>query len=95
MEKAQEKIKYDTYSDVNYPIQFLYKALWILGHREQRHFWDYVKEVDMPSQDIERVLNKHKYNTDPEFKAKIQTKIRNINKMLKKSDLSIGKEVPF
>jgi predicted 3-demethylubiquinone-9 3-methyltransferase (glyoxalase superfamily) len=32
----------------------------------------------MPNQDIERVINKHKYNTEPEFRKAISKKCQYI-----------------
>jgi hypothetical protein len=56
-------------------------------------------DVGMPSQDIERVMNKLKYQTDPNFRREIRKLYSGIRKQLRGSDFEIKQEeldeVPF
>lgn len=72
------KIKYDNYNDPRYPIENLQKAFKILTRSGTTEFMGYVNQEDMPQQDIERVLNKQAYRTNPEFKDKISAICKNI-----------------
>ena len=55
-------------------INYLDKAYFILRTKGHAQFLGYVNNVDMSQDDIERVLTKHKYRTDPEFRAEINKK---------------------
>jgi hypothetical protein len=62
--EENQKVQYNQYEDLKFPISLVRKSLWILKNRGSREFWDYVRDIEMPSQDIERILNKHKTNTN-------------------------------
>lgn len=89
----KNKIKYDSYNDVRFPVALLYKGLWTLKATGHQNFFIWARDVDMPAQDIERVLNKHKYATDPEFRKQIDEMMANIKKKPIGSDIEF--EPPF
>lgn len=62
----------------NYPVEKLVQAYNILQGQGSDAFRRFVTRVEMPTEDIERVLNKHNYNTDSEFRRKIDAKIRRV-----------------
>ena len=68
-------------------MSFLYEAYNILSGRGYDAFRKFVNKVEMPTEDIERVMNKHQYRTDPEFKPKIKKMIKDIQSKLKESEL--------
>ena len=70
--------EYNVHEDLRFPIAFLYKALWVLENHGYAKFRNYVDRINMPNQDIERVINKHKYNTEPEFREAIKKKCQYI-----------------
>jgi hypothetical protein len=86
--EENQKVQYNQYEDLKFPISLVRKSLWILKNRGSREFWDYVRDIEMPSQDIERILNKHKYATDPEFKAQIDKIVSKIKDKLDGSNIS-------
>ena len=55
----------------NYPIEKLVQAYNILVGQGHKSFNAFVKRVDMPHEDIDRVLSKHAYNTNPEYRKKV------------------------
>jgi hypothetical protein len=65
-----------------YPIKFLYQAYNILEGQGHTAFMRFVNHVDMPTEDVERVLNKYNYNHDEEFRSKIDEMILSIKKKL-------------
>jgi len=75
---AAAQIEYNVHEDLRFPIGLLYKASWILENHGYAKFRNYVDRVNMPNQDIERVINKHKYNSDPEFRESIEQKCKYI-----------------
>ena len=96
MEEPEKEIKYDKDDDYRFPVALLYKALWILKKFGHETFYQYCEGVDMPSQDIERVLNKYKYETDPKFRKEVKGILARIVKKLKGTDLETElEEIPF
>jgi hypothetical protein len=89
-----EKIDYGVHEDLRFPVSFLYRALWVLENHGYTNFRKYVDRINMPNQDIERVLNKHKYKTDPEFRDKIKNKLKSVQEKLEGSDLDLD-NLPF
>ena len=65
-------------NDIYYPIKYLHRAFNILESQGHIAFRNYVNRVEMPPEDIERVLNKSAYIHNPEFKAKIDKIITDI-----------------
>jgi hypothetical protein len=65
----------------NYPVKYLKQAFYILEYQNHDVFRRFVARVDMPTEDIERVLNKHNYIHNPEFRAKIDKKIARIKEL--------------
>ncbi len=63
-------------------IATMFKAYDILAEYGYERFRRYVVACNMSTQDIERCINKHKYNTEPEFKAEIDKKIKDIKNKL-------------
>jgi hypothetical protein len=61
-----------------FPIEHLQKALEILQAKGYDDFRRYVNGVEMPVEDIERVLNKNLFQTNPAFKKKILSICKNI-----------------
>ena len=55
---------YDPYDDPSYPIENLYRALAILDRKGEAEFMAYCRSVKMPSQDIDRVMNKSRYQPE-------------------------------
>ena len=84
----------DSKKQAKYPFEKLLTAFDILETRGQAEFLEYCHRAEMPSEDIERVLNKHRYITDPEFRAKIDGIKRKIAEKLRGTDLEL-EEVPF
>jgi hypothetical protein len=74
---------------MSYSVDYLHQAYNILNDQGHDAFRRFVNRVKMPTggymtgEDIERVLNKYNYNKDPEFKAKIDAKVRNIKNKMK------------
>ena len=66
-----------------FSVDYLNQAYNILNDQGHDAFRRFVNRVKMPTEDIERVLNKYNYNKDPEFKAKIDAKVRNIKNKMK------------
>ena len=54
------------------------KAYDILATHGYERFRLYVSACDMGTEDIERCINKHKYNTEPEFREVINQKCKYI-----------------
>jgi hypothetical protein len=77
-QSEEAKIKYDSYKDPRFPVALLHQAFNILEGQGMENFRRFVNAVDMPQQDIGRILNKYLYRTDPKFKAKINKIILNI-----------------
>jgi hypothetical protein len=75
---TEQKIDFDDHEDHRFPVSLLYRAYWVLENHGYEKFRRYVARVDMPMQDIERVLNKHGYITDSKLKAKIDAMIEKI-----------------
>ena len=75
-----------------YSIKYLYQAFNILEDRGHEAFRRYANSVNMPVEDIERVLNKYNYRQDPEFRAKIDRKIEKIKIMFEQGQSEL---VPF
>ncbi len=82
MAETASKIKYHVHEDFRFPVSLLFRALWVLENHGYEKFRKYTAKIDMPVSDIERVINKNKYNTEPEFKAKINEKIKDIKDTL-------------
>ena len=91
----EKKIDYGIHEDCRFPVNLMHKAYWVLEHHGYTSFRKYVDRLNMPNQDIERVLNKYKYHTDPEFRTEIKEKLRNIQKEFEQSDFELEKEIPF
>jgi hypothetical protein len=75
---TRSEIEYNVHEDLRFPISFLHKALWVLENHGYTKFRKYATRINMPNQDIERVINKHKYNTEPEFRKAISKKCQYI-----------------
>ena len=73
-EIASPKIEYDVHEDLRFPVSFLHRSYWVLETHGFTKFRKYVDRINMPHEDIERVLNKHKYQTDPVFIESIRKK---------------------
>jgi len=69
--------------ELDFPIQFLHRAYNILEGQGHGAFRNYANRVEMPVEDIERVLNKYNYRHNPEFKEKI-------NKITQKIKIKLG-----
>ena len=97
METNEKSIKYDAIEDLRFPVRLLYKAYYILENRGQNAFYEYVHMINMPAQDIERVMNKYRFKTNHEFRLKIGHILNNIQRKLSKSDLELNleDEIPF
>ena len=54
-----------------FPYMWVEKGFRILMKRGTKPFMDFANSVDMPTEDIERILNKRKYLEDPEFRKTI------------------------
>ena len=54
-----------------FPVKYLFQAYNILESSGYDSFRKFVNEIGMPTEDIERVLNKRSYNENPEFKKEI------------------------
>ena len=91
----QAQVIYNAHEDYRFPVNLMHKSYWVLEKHGYAKFRNYVDRINMPNQDIERVLNKHKYKTDPEFRAEIKGKLKNIQNKLKNSDLELKEEIPF
>ena len=78
MDEQAQKIEYNVHDDFRFPVALLFKAYWILENHGYEKFRKYVAKVNMPNQDIERVMNKYQYQTDPKFKIKIDKKLKDI-----------------
>lgn len=75
-----EQIEYNAHEDFRFPVGLLYKAYSILENHGYSSFRKYTSRINMPMQDVEGVLNKFQYNTDPKFKAKIDKILAHIRK---------------
>jgi len=73
-----------------FPYDYLVQAYNILAGQGHEAFLRFVNRIDMPTQDIERVLNKHYYNTKPEFRKKIDAKIKKIKDTLADGNLRVS-----
>jgi hypothetical protein len=76
-----------------YPVKFLFDAYNVLAGQGYDAFRKFVNRAEMPTEDIERVLNKFQYRTNPEFKAKIKKMVKDIAAKLNGSDLEF--KTPF
>ena len=83
---AKETIEYDAHEDFRFPVNNLYKGLWVLKKHGYTKFRDYANRINMPNQDIERVLNKYKYETDPTFRKEIHDRLREVERKLDGTD---------
>ncbi len=59
-------------------IAILFKAYDILAEYGYERFRRYVVACDMATHDIERCINTHTYNTEPDFRVDIDKKIKYI-----------------
>lgn len=67
-----------------FPIKYLtqaYNLLCFYGHDKFRKF---VNDVSMPQEDIDRVLSKHAYNNNKEYKKEVDNKINKIKQIMEK-----------
>ncbi len=56
----------------------MFNAYNILSEHGYERFRSYVNVCNMATEDIERCINKHKYNTEPEFRKAIDVKLKYI-----------------
>jgi len=95
-ERFAKKISYNLNEDSRFPVALLHKGFYILKTHGQQPFLNFAMDCYMPSQDIERVLNKYKYKTDPKFRAEIKAIAERIRNKLKGTDLETDmEEIPF
>jgi hypothetical protein len=90
---GKDKISYGAHDDYRFPITLLFKAYWVLENDGYDDFRKYCVKVDMPVQDIERVINKYQYATDPKFRVKINKIMQEIRDKLEGTGLQV--RIPF
>lgn len=76
--KRQKEIDFHIHDDPRFPIRLLHKAFWVLENHGYDSFRKFTLRVNMPMQDVERVMIKHQYHTDPKLKTKIDAMIKKI-----------------
>ncbi len=66
-----------------FPYKYLVQAYNILEGQGHDAFRRFVNSIKMPVEDIERVLNRYAYQTNPEFKVKIDKMMKRIKDKMK------------
>jgi hypothetical protein len=56
----------------------MHRGFYILEKHGQDAFDKFALKSRMPMQDVERIWNKYRYKNDPEFKADIDAKVRDL-----------------
>jgi len=69
-----------------YSVEKLFQAFNILEGQDHAAFQRFVQREKMPTEDVERVLNKYNYIHNTDFKRKIDKMIKNIKEKLEKGE---------
>jgi hypothetical protein len=60
----------------------MHRGYSILKNHGQNAFDRFAQKSKMPIQDVERVQNKHLYDTDPEIRAKMDKRVAEIKRLI-------------
>ena len=93
MEADKKKIRYNAEEDFRFPVGLLLKAYWKLRREGYDQFYIYADSIGMPANDIERVMSKYRYETDSEYRDKINEQRALLKKKLS-GDFQMN-EIPF